>query len=111
MAFSRIDTLGAKEALVALNTSTHPIDLAALIIDSSLSKGLENTPWKNALNGFERGWTQESNNNQNVLLSFDNPNTPEVEKFRLNAGAVAVFIKESELGPYNAELKTHLCLE
>ncbi|MEZ4815322.1 MAG: alpha-amylase family glycosyl hydrolase [Bdellovibrionota bacterium] len=111
MAFSRIDTVGGNEALVALNTSNHRIELAALIIDSSLAKGRQDTPWINALNNSQRGWTQESSNNENALLSFDNPDTPEIEKLNLDAGALAVFIQESELGPYSPELKTHLCLE
>ncbi len=110
LAFSRIDSNSGKEALVVLNTSSNDIELSGLIIDSSLARGQKGRVWKNALNGFERGWVQEANDaNPNALLSFDNPQTDNIEKFNLKAGAASVYIPESELELFNDHLKVHLC--
>ncbi len=110
LAFSRIDSTAGKEMLVVVNNAPYDSPVSELIVDSALAAGQKDTLWKNALNGFEQGWIRAAHaGNPNALLSFDNPQTQETEKFIAKAGEVAVFANSNQLDEYNEELKVHLC--
>ncbi len=112
LAYSRIDSLAAKEVLVLANSSAHIISIGELGIDTSLARGRSKKLWKNALKGSELAWVKEgSNPHPGATLSFDDPDTADqVERFDLSPGAVAVFVDSENLTEFREDLgRVHLC--
>jgi glycosidase len=98
LAFSRID--GSDEIVVVANSGGASIKLDALHVDAGLHWGKDFTLYRNLLNGFQQATVGKLGTGMGIYFEGG---------LTVASHSVAIFVKESNVRPYDGGLGTHLC--
>lgn len=98
LAFSRI--YKQSEALVLLNTSHQPIPVSSLHIDPALNGAAHFQRYRNLLNGYEQATVGTLGSGVGLYFAAG---------FSLAPHAVAIFVHEGNVQPYDATVGVHRC--